>query len=68
MLLKALASLPEKHQQVLLLRFFEDASLTEIAALLDCSVGTVKSRLHYALDKLRSCSTDLNLSDPRGDT
>lgn len=41
--------LPEKHRLVILLRFFEDASLPDIAAVLNCSVGTVKSRLHHAL-------------------
>jgi len=65
---QAVAALPEKHQQVVLLRFFEDATLTEIAALLDCSVGTVKSRLHYALGKLRESEAGLNLSELRGDT
>lgn len=45
--------LPEKHRQVVLLRFFEDASLPEISAALGLSVGTVKSRLHHALGKLR---------------
>jgi RNA polymerase sigma-70 factor, ECF subfamily len=61
----AVASLPEKHQQVILLRFFEDASLPEIATVLGCSAGTVKSRLHYALEKLHEAR--LNLSEVRGD-
>ena len=65
---QAVEALPEKHQQVILLRFFEDASLPEIAALLDCSVGTVKSRLHYALEKLRECQHGVNLSELLGDT
>jgi RNA polymerase sigma-70 factor (ECF subfamily) len=60
--------LPEKHRQVVLLRFFEEASLEEIATVLDCSVGTVKSRLHYALEKLRRMKTTMNLSELRGDT
>ncbi len=63
---QAIARLPDKHQRVLSLRFFEDASLPEIAAALDCSLGTVKSRLHHALDKLRRLN--LNLSEFRGDT
>jgi len=63
---QAIARLPDKHQRVLLLRFFEDASLPEIAAALGCSVGTVKSRLHHALEKLRRMK--LNLSELRGDT
>jgi len=45
--------LPAIHRDVILLRFFADASLNEIAGVLNCSVGTVKSRLHHALEKLR---------------
>ena len=60
---QAVAALPEKHQQIVLLRFFEDASLPEIATLLNCSIGTVKSRLHYALEKLRESQQGLNLSE-----
>jgi len=63
---QAITRLPDKHQAVLLLRFFEDASLPEIAAALGCSVGTVKSRLHHGLEKLRRMN--LNLSELRGDT
>ena len=46
-------ALPAKHQQVIYLRFYVDDSLEGIAAALGCSVGTVKSRLFHALDKLR---------------
>src|SRR5690242_15779166 len=38
--------LPEKHREIIQLRFFEDASLPDMAVVLGCSVGTVKSRLH----------------------
>ena len=48
-----LQTLPPKHQQVIYLRFYVDDSLEGIAAALGCSVGTVKSRLFHALDKLR---------------
>ena len=65
---EAVGALPEKHQRIILLRFFEDASLPEIAALLGCSVGTVKSRLHYALEKLREAQHGVNLSELWGDT
>jgi RNA polymerase sigma-70 factor (ECF subfamily) len=50
---KCIAALPPKHRQVIFLRFYVDDSLPEIAAALGCSVGTVKSRLFHALDKLR---------------
>ena len=46
-------ALPPKHRQVIYLRFYVDDSLEGIAAALGCSVGTVKSRLFHALDKLR---------------
>ncbi|MGA2684440.1 MAG: sigma-70 family RNA polymerase sigma factor [Verrucomicrobiota bacterium] len=57
--------LPQKHQEVVLLRFFENASLPDMAAVLDCSVGTVKSRLHHALEKLRKMK--MNLPAPEED-
>jgi RNA polymerase sigma-70 factor (ECF subfamily) len=57
--------LPEKHARVILLRFFEEASLPDMASVLECSVGTVKSRLHHALEKLRQMK--MNLPDWKGD-
>jgi RNA polymerase sigma-70 factor (ECF subfamily) len=50
---QCIQALPAKHQQVIHLRFYVDDSLEGIAAALGCSVGTVKSRLFHALDKLR---------------
>ena len=49
---RSLDRLPEKHRDVVYLRFFVDTSLDGIAAALNCSTGTVKSRLFHALDKL----------------
>ncbi|MDB6125395.1 MAG: polymerase sigma factor, sigma-70 family [Pedosphaera sp.] len=57
--------LPARHREIILLRFFEDASLPDMAAVLGCSVGTVKSRLHHALEKLRKMK--MNLPDMKGD-
>jgi RNA polymerase sigma-70 factor (ECF subfamily) len=51
---QCIQALPAKHQQVIHLRFYVDSSLESIAAALGCSVGTVKSRLFHALDKLRA--------------
>jgi RNA polymerase sigma-70 factor (ECF subfamily) len=51
---RCIQALPAKHQQVILLRFYVDDSLEGIAAALGCSVGTVKSRLFHALEKLRA--------------
>jgi RNA polymerase sigma-70 factor (ECF subfamily) len=47
------AALPETHREVLLLRFVDGLSLNEIAGALEIPLGTVKSRLHNALDTLR---------------
>jgi RNA polymerase sigma-70 factor (ECF subfamily) len=43
-----LRSLSIDHRRVLTLRFLENMSIEEIANVLQCSSGTVKSRLHYA--------------------
>ena len=50
---RALQSLSEKHQEVVLLKYSNNLSLEEIAGVLDCSTGTVKSRLFYALQKIK---------------
>ena len=48
-----LARLPEEQREVILLRFVDGLSLGEIAAAIDIALGTVKSRLHNALQSLR---------------
>lgn len=50
---RCIESLPRRHQQVIYLRFYAEDSLEGIAAALGCSIGTVKSRLFHALEKLR---------------
>lgn len=47
------AKLPEGQRQTLQLRFSEHLSYEEIAEVLECPVGTVKSRMHHALANLR---------------
>lgn len=46
---EALDTLSHHHKSVLALRYLESMSYAEIAAALECSVGTVKSRIHYGL-------------------
>jgi RNA polymerase sigma-70 factor, ECF subfamily len=58
---RAVANLPEEHRLVVDLRFFAGATLDEIAAALGCPLGTVKSRLHHALKKLRQMNLTVNL-------
>ncbi|MDR3622930.1 MAG: sigma-70 family RNA polymerase sigma factor [Paludisphaera borealis] len=49
----ALRDLSVDHRRVLTLRFLEDMSIEEIAEVVGCGPGTVKSRLHYAKLALR---------------
>ena len=50
----ALASLSPDHRVVVVLRFYRDLAAEEIARVLGIPVGTVHSRLHYALQRLRA--------------
>ncbi len=61
-LTRALQRLSGSHREVLILRFYEEMKLHEIAAHLRVSNGTVKSRLHYALAELQGhVPPELNL-------
>jgi RNA polymerase sigma-70 factor (ECF subfamily) len=51
--LDALDGLAAPHREVLLLRYRDDMSYAEIAQVVQCSVGTVRSRLHYAKQRLQ---------------
>jgi RNA polymerase sigma-70 factor (ECF subfamily) len=48
-----LEGLSAAHREVLLLRYWEGMAYGEIAFILGCSVGTVRSKLHYAKRRLR---------------
>jgi RNA polymerase sigma-70 factor (ECF subfamily) len=49
----ALGQLTPEHREVLVLRFLEDMTYEQIAAVTGCPTGTVRSRLHYAKSALR---------------
>jgi RNA polymerase sigma factor (sigma-70 family) len=53
MLWGALGRLSRDHRDVLVLRYYADLSHSEIGALLDCPVGTVRTRVHRGLAALR---------------
>jgi RNA polymerase sigma-70 factor (sigma-E family) len=49
----AVCRLPFRQRAVLALRYYADLPEAEIAAALDCSIGTVKSAHHRAITRLR---------------
>jgi RNA polymerase sigma-70 factor (sigma-E family) len=53
-LVAALRQLPPKQRSVVILRYCEDLSETQVAAVLGCSVGNVKSQASRALARLRA--------------
>ncbi|MDQ2686852.1 MAG: sigma-70 family RNA polymerase sigma factor [Armatimonadota bacterium] len=57
----ALERLPEDLRTTLILQLYEDRKYREIADILDIPLGTVKSRLHHALRRLREELKDYEL-------
>ncbi len=51
---RGIDGLPPKQQTAVILYYLHGFSLAEAAQIADCRVGTMKSRLHYALRALRS--------------
>lgn len=61
---RALDALPVQDKAIVILKYFEDKTLEEIAEILDENVNTVKSRLYRSLKKLR---VDLTQEEPKQD-
>ena len=59
-----LARLAPRQRAIIVLRFYADLSEDETAHAMNCSVGTVKSQTHHALDKLRDALGDPVFGDP----
>lgn len=57
---KSLNELPVEKKEVFILKYQEEKSLEEISVIQDCSIGTVKSRLHYAIKILEEKLKDYN--------
>ncbi|SMB96695.1 RNA polymerase, sigma-24 subunit, RpoE [Thermanaeromonas toyohensis ToBE] len=66
---QALDSLPPKYRAVLVLREFQGLSYEDIAKVLGCSLGTVKSRLNRARQALKEKVAELeeHSSQPKAD-
>lgn len=50
----ALDRLDGKHKTVIVLRYFEDLKIEEIAKITECNVNTVKTRLYAGIRKLKA--------------
>src|SRR5579864_4818061 len=60
---RALGQLSHEHRTVLVLHEFEEMEYKEIAKVMDCSIGTVMSRLFYARRKMAALLADLKKAD-----
>ncbi|MEU3731592.1 SigE family RNA polymerase sigma factor [Streptomyces sp. NPDC033538] len=65
---QALARLTPRQRTMLVLRYFEDLSETEVASALGCSVGTVRSTTHRSLARLRGLAPELAAPAPAAAT
>ncbi|MFE9766317.1 SigE family RNA polymerase sigma factor [Streptomyces sp. NPDC005808] len=60
----ALSRLTARQRTVLVLRYFEDLPEADVARLLGCSVGTVRSTTHRSLARLRTLAPELAALGP----
>jgi len=56
---KALEELPHNYRSIIILRYFEDFKIKEVAEILDENINTIKSRLYSGLKKLRIKMNDV---------
>jgi len=61
----ALGQLSHEHRTVLMLHEFEEMEYKEIAKTMQCSIGTVMSRLFYARRKMASLLASLKTEDSK---
>ncbi|KOS63153.1 sigma-70 family RNA polymerase sigma factor [Lysinibacillus agricola] len=54
-LLQAIEQLDEKYKTVILLKYYRDLQIKEIADLLGCPEGTVKTNVHRGIQQLKKC-------------
>ncbi len=65
-ILQALDTLPLKHRTAFILREFEGLSYEEMAQVMECSLGTVMSRLHHARKKMQKSLLRLGVVEGYG--
>ncbi|MFJ9522354.1 SigE family RNA polymerase sigma factor [Kitasatospora sp. NPDC101801] len=65
-LLAALATLPPRQREAVVLRYWEDLSESQAAAAMGCSVGTVKSQASKGIARLRTASSLKETADIGG--
>ncbi|MFU8851624.1 SigE family RNA polymerase sigma factor [Micromonospora sp. SL1-18] len=61
----ALRHLPPAQRAVVVLRYYEDLPEARVAEVLGCTVGTVRSRTHRAVTRLRQLLPDVELLEVR---
>jgi RNA polymerase sigma-70 factor (sigma-E family) len=64
----ALRQLPPAQRAVLVLRYYEDLTETQVATAMGCSVGTVRSRTHRAVVRLRQILPGVDRTPDAGRT
>jgi RNA polymerase sigma factor (sigma-70 family) len=62
-ILGALATLPPRARVVVVMRYWADMSVEQVADLLGCSAGNVKSQASRGLDKLRAVLGEAGLAE-----
>jgi RNA polymerase sigma-70 factor (ECF subfamily) len=50
---RVLITLSPEQKEAIVLRFFEEMNYQEISDIMGCSIGTIRSRIHYAKRELR---------------
>jgi DNA-directed RNA polymerase specialized sigma24 family protein len=64
-LIAAVRQLPPRQRAIVVLRYLEDLSDAQVAAVLGCSAGTVRSQASRALAKLRGSTALADTGAPR---
>jgi len=59
---EALNTLPEKHRNAIILREFQGLSYEAMAEVMECSIGTVMSRLHHARKKMQKALVAMGIA------